>query len=56
MHSRKDFGDEIFHHMWKHAVWIDPKYDTDTDYWLALFHEEREAAMNRFTDQNPPHR
>jgi hypothetical protein len=35
-------------------LWLNPKFDNDNDYWLTLLHEEREAAMNRFTNEHPP--
>jgi hypothetical protein len=35
-------------------MWLDPMYDVNSGYWPTLFHEEREAALNRFTDENPP--
>jgi hypothetical protein len=38
----------------KDMLWIDPKYDDDSDYWPIIFREEREAAINRFTSENPP--
>jgi hypothetical protein len=49
-----DFGREIFRRRKKHAMWLDPMYDVNSGYLPRLFREEQEAALNRFTDENPP--
>jgi hypothetical protein len=50
----KKFGYEVSRRRQKEALWLDPQYDTCNTYWLARFHKEREAALNRFDGDHPP--
>jgi hypothetical protein len=52
----KDFGDKVFRRWQKHALWLDPKYHTDSEYWPALFHEEASMASTHHRRTRPSRR
>jgi hypothetical protein len=50
----KVFSCDVFYTRQKEALWLDPKYNTESDYWSTRFREEREATLNHFNGKHPP--